>query len=131
MISVSGIFRHILENIAVITNFCGTSAMTIQEQRQYCEKICISDSYDHDNIIIQQKEVSQAHKTLGCFKAIDGNEVEQVKFLKNRSDLFGHSLKNATLTRKQANMAYRMVYIASCQYGLPACSLTLEQILYI
>lgn len=105
--------------------------MTIKEQRQYCDQICVSNGTEQDNIIIQQKEVSTAHKTLGCYKAIDGNEDAEVKYLKNRSDDFGHSLKNATLSRKQANMAYKMMYISSLKYGLPACSLTLAQILHI
>ena len=105
--------------------------MTIQEQRQSCEQISVCDSNGQNNIMIQQKEVYTAHKTLGCYKAIDGNEIEQIKYLKTKSDAYGQSFKNAQLSRKQAKMAYRMVYISSLKYGLPACSLTVEQILHI
>lgn len=102
--------------------------MAIQDQREHCKQIYISDGIDNDETIIQQKEVSKAHKTLGCYKAINGNEIDQVKYLKERSDKFGYSLKNASLTRKQAKMAYKMVYIPSLKYGLPACSLKPKQI---
>ena len=50
--------------------------ITIQEQRQFSEQISVSDRNGQDNIMIQQKDVFTAHKTLGCYKAIDGSEIE-------------------------------------------------------
>jgi hypothetical protein len=62
--------------------------------------------------------------TLGCFKAIDGNEKEQIKYLSDKSRQFGRKLNNASLTRKQAITAYKIIYITSMPYGLLACSLS-------
>jgi hypothetical protein len=78
--------------------------------------------------VILQKEVHQAHKTLSCYKAIDGNEQDQIKYLTNKSRQYGRKLYNKSLTRKQANMAYKTIYIPSMRYGLPACSLSCEDI---
>jgi hypothetical protein len=104
------------------------SPMTISEQRLHqVHQIAIPDP-NKSNTIIQQKEVHIAHKTLGCFKAIDGNEKEQISYLHTKSNKFARCLHNANLTRKQANMAYKMIYIPSMKYGLPACSLPLNTI---
>lgn len=107
------------------------SPMSIQEQQQECDQITIHDNEDLEEVTIVQKEVHVAHKTSGCYKAINGNEREQKKRFKSKSDKYGYMLKNATLSRKQANMAYRSVYIPSLKYSLPACSLSLNYIGYI
>jgi ribonuclease HI len=102
--------------------------MTILEQRnQHAVPIQIKKD-NKDFITIQQKEVNTAHKTLGCFKAIDGNEKAQIKYLSDKSRQFGRKLYNTSLTRKQAIMAYKTIYIPSMRYGLPACSLSHDDI---
>jgi hypothetical protein len=79
--------------------------MTITEQRdQKAEPIRIK-SDTNTSIIIEQKEVDIAHKILGCFNAMDGNENEQNKYLKDKSSQFGRRLYNTSLTRKQAHVA--------------------------
>ena len=105
--------------------------MSIDEQRRECEQITINDNDDELEVRIDQKEVNVAHKTLGCYKAIDGNEVEQIKYLKSKSDKYGYMLKNAKLSRKQANMAFKSIYIPSIKYGLPACSISKNDIAHI
>jgi hypothetical protein len=67
-------------------------------------------------------------KTLGFYKAIDGNEKDQIIYLKTKSKKFGRSLHNANMSRKQAIMAYNMNNIPSMKYRLPACSLKLNTI---
>jgi hypothetical protein len=102
--------------------------MTIVEQKAE-NVVPIEITADKNaSVIILQKEVHQAHKTLGCYKAIDGNEQEQIKFLTNKSRQYGRKLYNKSLTRKQANMAYKAIYIPFMRYGLPACSLSCENI---
>jgi hypothetical protein len=102
--------------------------MTIAEQRdQNVTPIQIKTTYQSE-VTIQQKEVHQAHKTLGCYKAIDGNEKEQIQYLSNKSKQYGRKIHTAGLTRKQANMAYKMIYIPSMKYSLPACSLSEKEI---
>ena len=60
---------------------------------------------------------------------IDGNNInrgiknqdQQVKYLKNRSNKYANAMKNGKLTRKQARMSYKTIFIPSVKYGLPAC----------
>jgi ribonuclease HI len=102
--------------------------MTIPEQQAVKVDPIKITADKKDSVTILQKEVNQAHKTLGCYKAIDGNEEEQIKFLTNKSRQFGRKLYNKSLTRKQANMAYKAIYIPSMRYGLPACSISCANI---
>jgi ribonuclease HI len=104
------------------------SPMSIADQRIHkVNQIAIPDP-DGSSTIIKQKEVESAHKTLGCYKAIDGNEREQINYLRTKSKKFGRNIQNSNMSRKQANMAYKMIYIPSLKYGLPACSLSLNTI---
>jgi hypothetical protein len=58
--------------------------MTITEQRHQGSNPIQITEQDKSTILIEQKEVFQSHKSLGCYKAIDGNEVDQIKFLKKQ-----------------------------------------------
>ena len=106
-------------------------ATTIREQRKVSEEIKIQTCDSMFPVTIKQKEVEDAHKTLGCYKTIEGNEKVEVKFLKGKSDKYGVSVKNATFSRKEASMSFNGVYIPSMKYGLPSTSLTIENIDHI
>jgi hypothetical protein len=102
--------------------------MSIADQRNHkVNQIEIPD-LDGSSTIIKQKEVDSAHKTLCCYKAIDGNEREQINYLRTKSKKIGRNIQNSNMSRKQANMAYKMIYVPSLKYGLPACSLSLNTI---
>jgi hypothetical protein len=48
---------------------------TIEEQRLVTPQISVPDTYSNSSIIIQQREITEAHKTLlGCYKYIIRNE---------------------------------------------------------
>ena len=104
---------------------------TIIEQRTTSQQILINETSTGNKVKIQQKEAQESHKTLGCFKSITGNSDQQLQYLKARSDKYANAIKNGKLTRKQARMAYKTIYIPSLQYGLPACSLSENNIDYI
>jgi hypothetical protein len=101
--------------------------MTIAEQRNHQVTAIQIKTNNNNSVTIQQKEVNTAHKTMGCFKAIDSNEQEQITYLSNKSRQYGRKLYNASLTRKKANMAYKTIYIPSMKYGLSVCSLSCEE----
>jgi hypothetical protein len=105
--------------------------MTIDKQREQNSTPIQIKTLSNSGVTILQKEVHKAHKTLGCFKAIVGNEQGQIQFLSNKSKQYGRQLHHATLTRKQANMAYKMIYIPLMKYSLPACSLSRSEIDHI
>jgi hypothetical protein len=73
-------------------------------------------------------DVTEAHKTLGCYKCIIRNEDAEIHYLKTRSDLLAYMIKNHHLTHKQATLAYNLVYISSLKYGLPSTSVSYNQI---
>jgi hypothetical protein len=55
--------------------------MSIAEQRaQQVVPIVMTES-NTPFVTILQKEGHEAHKTLGCYKAIDGNEYGPIKYL--------------------------------------------------
>jgi hypothetical protein len=85
---------------------------TIEEQRLVTQQISVPDTYSNSNIIIQQREITEAHKTLSCYKCIIRNEEEEIRYLKIRSDMLGNMIKNYRLTNKQGTLAYNLVYIA-------------------
>jgi hypothetical protein len=93
--------------------------MTIAEQRSAHVTPITITATNSSPVTILQKEVNIAHKNLGCYKAIDGSEKDQVKYLTDKSRRCGRKLCNTSLTRKQATMAYKTIYIPSMRYGLP------------
>jgi hypothetical protein len=101
---------------------------TIAEQRKTTNQISIEDTYTNSLVHIEQKEVTEAHKTLGCYKCIVRNEEAEIHYLKTKSDAFANMIKNYGLTHKQAMLAYNLVYISSLKYGLPSTSLSYTQI---
>jgi hypothetical protein len=104
---------------------------TICEQRQEASQIAIYNTNSAKQTNINHKQVNEAHKNLGSYKSIAGNQEQQIKYLKNRSDKYANAIKNGKLTRKQARMSYKTIYLTSVKYGLPACSLTPASIDYI
>ena len=96
----------------------------ISEQRQEAPQIEIKDTNSSMQVKINHKESNESHKSLGCYKSIQGNQDQQVKYLKNRSNKYANAMKNGKLTRKQARMSYKTIFIPSVKYSLPACSLT-------
>jgi hypothetical protein len=87
----------------------------------------IDDNGETQNL--QQREVSESHKTLGTFKSIDGNEKDHIKFLKNRSDELAALATTGQFNRRQGALAFSTSYIPAIMYSLSAMRLS-EKILY-
>jgi hypothetical protein len=102
--------------------------MTIAEQRSEQVTPITITATNSLPVTILHKEVNISHKTLGCHKAIDGNEQDQVKYLLAKRLRYGRKLSTISIIRKQANMAYKTIYIPSMRYGLPSCSLSCDEI---
>jgi hypothetical protein len=99
----------------------------IEEQRAVCDQIMIEDA-ESGNIWIEQKNVTESHRTLGVNKNMVGDEEDNKKILKQKCDQFVSHLKNNMLTRKQVMMVFNMMFIPSMKYGLPATSLSVKDI---
>jgi 23S rRNA maturation-related 3'-5' exoribonuclease YhaM len=96
---------------------------TIAEQRLVASLTSIPDIDRNTEVIIQQKEINEAHKTLGCYKCFLQNKEAEILYLTTRSNALANMIKNYRLTNKQAT-----VYISSSKYGLPSTSLSYQQI---
>jgi hypothetical protein len=67
---------------------------------------------------IRQKECSKAHKTLGVWKTIDGNQQKQKKELEIKSSEITRKQAAAYLTRQETFLAHEMVYLSAVAYPL-------------
>lgn len=98
--------------------------MTIAEQRPYSPQITLPSDSKVKEIIITQKEVTEAHKTLGTMKTIIGNEESHKAFLMKKSNAFATKVLHANMPRCQAKLAYNTIYIPAMLYSLPATNLS-------
>jgi hypothetical protein len=78
---------------------------TIAEQRENAPQISVPDSLTNIATTITQKEITEAHKTLGCYKCIIRNEAAEIEYLKTRSNQLANMIKNYGLTHKQATQS--------------------------
>jgi hypothetical protein len=96
---------------------------SIADQRELTDQISIFDSTTSSTTLIPQKEVTEAHKTLGVWKSPIGDESKQKKILQEKSDHFATKIASAQLTRYQARLAYNAMYSPAMTYCLPACNI--------
>lgn len=87
--------------------------MTKSDQLLQTTPITIIDSNTKLPVVIQQKEASKSHKTLGCMKSMDGNEKAEIKFLKDRAAPYIKQLKHSNFSKLHARLAYCNVFISS------------------
>jgi hypothetical protein len=99
-------------------------SLTIEEQRKQCKQISIQNTSGEGTTFIIQKEVCESHTTLGCKKAIEGNEENQIEALSTCSRQFGLGIKNSRLDRREGILAYNCIYMSSIKYCLLTTSLS-------
>jgi hypothetical protein len=58
---------------------------------------------------ITQRDIIDSHKTLGAYKTINGNEIDHIQYLHNKSDTMIDLLGNGQLNRQQARIAYNCI----------------------
>lgn len=69
------------------------------------------------------KPPTEAHKTLGVWKSMDGNVWEQVQVLAQRSKNLANIVATSGLYPYQADVALRMIYTPAMTYSLPSVSI--------
>jgi hypothetical protein len=67
---------------------------------------------------IEQKECGTAHKTLGVWKALDGNQKSQKAALEKKSAELTRKQSSAYLTRQETYLAHEVVYMSAIAYPL-------------
>jgi hypothetical protein len=58
------------------------------------EQIIIIDTFTNNATYITQKRITEAHKTLGCYKCIIRNELAEIEYLKLRSNTLTNMIRN-------------------------------------
>lgn len=79
--------------------------------------------YDKDAqklVKIDQMEVIDAHRTLGVYKTVVGQEKCHYDYLQEKSDKYATTTAVARLTRRQARVAYSTIYMPAMLYSLTA-----------
>jgi hypothetical protein len=90
--------------------------------------ITVWDSHTNVSQSMEILPVYTAHKTLGHYKAPIGNQKEQYRQLKEKSDMSTSFLWKCPLTRLEAWTYYYACYLPSVGYPLSCSSLTRKQL---
>jgi hypothetical protein len=87
----------------------------------------ISTSPESTVQCIQMYEANAAHKTLGCYRALDGNETTQFNHLLDKSKDWARQLQSKYLSRQEAWMTYHIYFLPQVLYSLTTTNLTQQQ----
>ena len=77
---------------------------------------------------IKHYNCTDAHRTLGQYKAPDGNTSSQLDFMKQKSTNWLHAIHEANLTKQEAQAAYDMMWFPSLSYGLGTTNLSYREL---
>jgi hypothetical protein len=78
--------------------------------------------------IIEHRDCSTAHRTLGLYPAPNGCQRIQAKELQEKSDRFAAGMSKAPLSKFEARTAYWMMWLPSMTYSLPCSHMTKKQL---
>lgn len=99
--------------------------LSLEQIREFFKKqIEVVDKDTNRLITLDQKDVSDAHRTLGAFKSVTGNESEQYDVLLHKSNHLAMITRTGQLSRFQARRAFSSIYIPSMTYSLVSCNLS-------
>jgi Reverse transcriptase (RNA-dependent DNA polymerase) len=91
------------------------------------EQLHLSIQGSETNHPITLMQPHQAHKTLGCFRSLDGNETEQYKKLMHKVKDWAHKLSTRFFTRYEAWTVYHSYYMPQLLYSMAASDFTRAQ----
>ena len=83
---------------------------------------------DTQSTPIQHYDCNTAHRTLGQFKAPNGNQSTHLLHLEKKSNAWLTAIQEAHLTRQEAHAAYTMLWFPSLSYGLGTTNLTYKEL---
>ena len=99
---------------------------TILPAREIPNKITLND--DQQSTPIQHYDCNKAHRTLGQFKAPNGNQSDHLHHMEKKSRNWLIAIKEAQLTRQEAHAAYTMIWFPSLSYGLGTTNLNYNEL---
>lgn len=90
--------------------------------------IVITDHTVSEQVTVQQKDCSEAHKTLGAFKNPSESSDAQFKYLQKKTADFSRLVNGAAVKRHEGRVLHQSMYTPSVKYGLGASVLKPSQI---
>ena len=76
---------------------------------------------------LKQLKPNEARRTLGVWQAVDGNETEQTKQMKEKAQTWARAAARSSLTRQDTITGIKTSLYPSITYGLTATTLTKAQ----
>ena len=89
--------------------------------------ISINNVDDEGRAILQRYEASVAQKTLGVFLAMDGNNMEEVRYLRQKAVDFADCVRTGFLSRQDATYALHRTIMKTLEYPMVATTMTKAQ----
>ena len=80
---------------------------------------------------IKHLDCNTAHRTLGLYKTLTGDQKEQIKQTKTKSETISRAIGAAHFTRKQAKTAWNAIYITGVTYPFVATYLEENELVKI
>ena len=92
--------------------------------------ICMQDK-NGDQVTLRRLSHTESLKTLGVFLAPDGNNDDEVKYLRALAEKYAVKLQKGYLSKQEVYMAFKQNISKSIQYPLPALTLTEAECTYV
>ena len=106
----------------------GLPVLTSKEDSQKIHRIALTSGNNNDAQYVNQKETTEAHKTLGVWIAPDGNELAQKEHLLQDSNRIASLILRSRLSSLEAWTAYHMCWFPAISYSLGTTTLTSEDL---
>jgi hypothetical protein len=90
--------------------------------------IQITERGNSDQSTVNIKNGAAAHKTLGAWKTVTGDQSKQLTMLQEKSDNFAALVQRSGLTCRQARPAFNFIYTLAMNYVLAASYFSEEQL---
>ena len=99
----------------------------LPELQQY-NNIVLRQSETQNNETITHRDCHNSHKTLGVMEDLSGNNAGERERLQTKASKMAQLISAGSLTRSDASVLYRSVYLGSMGYSLPVTTFTEKEL---
>jgi uncharacterized protein with LGFP repeats len=105
--------------------------MAVCYEGRYPREISINNVNDTGRARLQRCKASEAQKTLGKFLAMDGNNMEETQYLRQKAVDFADCVRTGFLSRQDATYALHHTIMKTLEYPMVATTMDKLQWDYI
>ena len=88
--------------------------------------VSIRDSKTGDQVFIDRKDCDETHKTLGAMETPSGDYKAEISRLMSKSRAMAQRISSSTVSRHEAMVIFRSMYLPSISYSFPVGILSLK-----